>query len=163
MNKLQLLAVPIAMLLFTGASAQETDPARDISRDWAAQQAQRVENQARMDVLMETMTDEMAAIRATENRKDREALMIKHREHMLEAMSLMRGINGKHMREVMAEHTGPGMKKGMGMDSQQQMHKSMDASSPHPGMNNEQRLRDLEIRMDMMSVMMESLMQVDTH
>lgn len=162
MNKLKLVVVPIAMLLFAGAWAQETDPAHDISRDWAAQQAQRAENQARLDVLMGTMTEEMAAIRTATSRKDRETLMTKHREHMREAMGLMRGMSGKHMREVMAEHTGPGMKQGMDMDSQQHMRKNMDANSKHPGMNNDERISDLEIRMDMMSVMMESMMQADT-
>lgn len=163
MKKSHLVTVLIATLLFAGAWAQETDPARDISRDWAEQQAQRAENQAQLDVLMSTMTEEMATIRATTNRKDRETLMTKHREHMREAMGLMRGMSGKHMREVMAEHAGPGMKQKMDMDSQQHMHKGMDTSSSVPGISNEERIRDLEIRMDMMSVMMESMMQADTN
>ena len=51
MNKLHLVAVSIAMLLVAGAWAQETDPSADITRDWAEQEAQRAENQARMDEL----------------------------------------------------------------------------------------------------------------
>lgn len=151
MNKLHLVAVPIAMLLVAGAWAQETDPTADISHAWAEQEAQRAENQARMDELMETMTDEMAAIHAATNRKDREALMTEHREHMLEAMSLMRGMSGLHMREAMAEHAGSSMKHEMGKD----------ASMQHSGMNAEERIGDLEVRVDMMSIMMESVMQAD--
>ena len=153
MNKIQLVAVPIAMLLIAGAWAQETDPSADMSRAWAEQEAQRAANQARMDELMETMSEEMAAIRASTSHKDREALMTEHREHMLEAMSLMRGMNGVHMREAMAGHAGPGMKNDMGMD----------ASMQHPGMNAEDRIGDLEIRVDMKSIMMESMMQADSN
>ena len=49
--------------------------------------------------------------RSSENRDDRETLMVKHREHMHEAIGLMDGMSGKHMREVMAEHTGSGVKQ----------------------------------------------------
>ena len=51
MNKLHLVAVSIAMLLVAGAWAQETDPSADITRDWAEQEAQRAENQARIHTL----------------------------------------------------------------------------------------------------------------
>lgn len=161
MNKLLVIAVPIAVLLFASAWAQETDPAQDISAEWAAERAQRAENQARLDGLMGTMAKEMADIRATKNRKKREALMATHREHMREAMGLMRSMGGMHMREVMAEHAGPGMKQGMDMGSPQHMHKRMNSSGPHPEMTTEDRLSDLENRMDMMHVMMESMMEVD--
>mgnify|MGYP001557422360 FL=1 len=159
MNKLHLVAVSIAMLLVAGAWAQETDPSADITRDWAEQEAQRAENQARMDELMGTMNAEMVAIRASTNRKDRQALMTEHRAHMLEAMSLMRGMNGMHMRKAMAGHAGSGMKHAMGMNNKQHMSKDMAAPTQHSGMKTEDRIRDLEIRIDMMSIMMESMMQ----
>ena len=161
MNRSKLILVPIAILLFAGAWAQETDPVHDISRDWAELKAQRAENQARLDVLISIMSEEMAAIRATGNRDDRETLMVKHREHMHEAIGLMDGMSGKHMREVMAEHTGSGVKQET--DGQQQMHMSTDESGPHAGMSVEERIGDLEIRMDMMSIMMESMMEADSH
>ncbi len=161
MSKLLIVTVPIAVLLFAGAWAQETDPAQEIADQWAVEQALRVERQARLDTLMVTMAKEMAAIRSTTNRREKESLMVVHRENMREAMSLMRGMGGMHMREVMSEHMGSGMKPGMGSGMPEHGQKRMNSSLSHAEPSNEQRLTDLENRMDMMHVMMESMMEAE--
>ena len=151
LRKLVFAGLSLALLV-SSAWAQETDPDRDISDEWAAEQAVRAERQDRLDELMMSMANEMAEIRATTDRTKRESLMAAHRENMREAMGLMRSMGGIHMREVMAEHTGPGM---------QHAHKGMHASQTHPEMSGEQRITDLENRMDMMHVMMESMMEAN--
>jgi len=140
MHKSRLLFVLIAVFLTSASWAQETDPSHDISKQWAAEQTRRVENQARLNELIGTMTEEMATIRATTNREERGALMTAHREHMREALGLMRSLGGTHLHEVVSEHAGPGMEVG-------------DA----------QRLDDLENRLDMMLVMMESVIENGTN
>lgn len=139
-----------AALLIPGAWAQETDPAGQLADQWAAEAAARAERHERLEDLMMVMTSEMADIRATTNRAKRDSLMETHRENMREAMGLMRSMGGMHMRKVMSQHAGPGMKAGM------------DSSQPHPEMSNDQRFSEIENRMDMMLVMMESMLEADT-
>jgi len=161
MFKLMIVTVPIAVLLFAGAWAQETDPGREIADQWAAEQALRIEQQARLDTLMVTMAKEMAEIRSTTDRREKESLMVVHRENMREAMSLMRGMGGMHMRKVMSEHLGSGTKPGMGSGMPEHGHKRMNPSLPQADPSNEQRVTDLENRMDMMHVMMESMIEAE--
>lgn len=163
MNKSSLFITLVAVFLASSGWAQETDPVQIISDHWAAEQAQRAKDQARLEGLMDTVAAEMTRIRATENRTERDALMATHRQHMREAMALMRGMGGAHLREVMAEHTGSGMDPGMKMDRQQGMLKPMVPSRPRMEMSDAQRLTDLENRLDMMQVMMESVMESGTH
>ncbi len=164
MSKFFVVAVSMAAIFAVGAWAQEVDPSEEISKQWAAEQAARAERQERLDDLMVIMATEMAEIRASINSAERESLMVAHRENMNEAMSLMRSLGGAHMRTVMAEHLGSGMKPGMVANKSQQMHMKMDMDSDHPHhqMSHEERLKDLEIRMDMTHIMMESMMEIDS-
>ena len=163
MNKSSLFITLVAVFLASSGWAQETDPDHLISDQWAAEQAQRAKDQARLEVLIDTIAEEMTRIRATENRGERDALMATHRQHMREAMALLRGTGGTHMREVVAEHTGSGMDPGMKMDGQKGMLKPMDPSRPRMERSDAQRLTNLEIRLDMMQVMMESVMDMGTY
>ncbi len=113
MNQSTFFIALIAMLLMTNGWTQNGDSGQELADQQAVEPADR---QARLDNLMGTMAKEMAAIRDTGNRKERQALMVTHRENMREAMSLMHGMGGMRMREVMAEHMGPGMKSGMDPD-----------------------------------------------
>jgi hypothetical protein len=78
---------------------------------------------------------------------------------MYEAMDLMRDLGGAHMRNVMTEHLAPhhamhhapGM-AGMGSGSHMMM------SWPRSHMSDATRLDDLETRVDMMQIMMESML-----
>ncbi len=176
MYKSLVAVVPIAVLLFSGAWAQEVDPSQEIADKWAADEEIRAERQERLDDLMVTVAQEMAEIRSTTNNKERASLMMVHRENMREAMGLMRSMGGVHMRKVLSQHLGSGMapgmmpgKKagmragmgsGMGSDASGHAHEGMSSSLPHDEMTNDQRITDLENRLDMMHVMMESMMEV---
>jgi hypothetical protein len=154
------MIVALAALLLTGPvwAQGETDPANEMAAQYAAEQAAREARQVRLDELMGIMAGEMEAIGSAKSRKDREAVMETHRKHMREAMSLMRGMGGKRMREVMAGHMDAGMKKKMTSADPMHQHKRMAASRPRADMSDAQRLTDLENRLDMMQVMMEALM-----
>lgn len=152
--------IAVAVLLLSGTGwAQETDPADDMAEQWTAEQSAREVRQAKLEALMVTMAEEMQTIRSTKNRKERQELMATHRESMREAMGLMRGMGGMHMREVMAKHMGPG--KGTSADSNRPRHQHKRAvlARPRAQMSDAQRLADLENRLDMMQVMMESMME----
>lgn len=161
MFRLLVIAALSGALFISSAWAQETDPAGELTDQWAAEQAARAVRQERLDGLMVTMASEMADIRATTNRAERESLMVAHRENMREAMGLMRSMGGAHLRKAMSQHVRPGTKEEMGSSMSEHAHKGMDSSQPLIEMTSEQRLSDLENRMDMMHVMMESMMEVD--
>lgn len=155
-------AIALIAVMSTGTSwAQESDPANEIAEQWQAEQAERVERQAWLDELMNTMADEMQAIRNAGNRDEREALMATHREHMREAMVLMRSMGGPHLREVMAEHLGDGMDPETDSDVPRHQHKRWVPSRPRNEMSDAQRLTDLENRVDMMQIMIESIVEAE--
>lgn len=155
-----IVGIALATMLSTGVGwAQETDPASDISAQWQAEQAARVQRQARLDVLMTTMAEEMQTIRSTSDQTERARLMAAHRKHMRESMQLMREMGGMHMRDVVAEHLGRGTESAASSDSSQHQHKRMPAVRPRAQMSDAERLADLETRLDMMQIMMESIME----
>jgi hypothetical protein len=132
------------------AWAQETDPAKQIAEYWQAEQAQRESRQARLDELMSTMAEEMEAIRGADDPAKRQALMVTHRKNMLEAMQLMRSMGGTHLQEAVADHLGSGV--GAGGD-----HNHAAPTRPREHMSDSSRLADLENRVDMMQIMIESI------
>ena len=167
MSKSPVVIALTVVLLAGSARAQETDPAKKVQTQWAAEKAERAERQTRLDELMGTLTEEMANIREAKNHTERQALMVKHREHMQEAMSLMRGMGGERMRELMAEHMGSGLKHEMKSEQPQRVRPSwglgmVTTPRPRAEMSDAQRLIDLENRLDMMQVMMESMMVTHT-
>ena len=158
MQRLPLIVSLVAVLLTGPVWAQETDPANEIAQQYAAERAAREARQARLDELMGTMANEMETLRNAKSRKDRAAVMETHRMHMREAMSLMRGMGGERMREVMGGHMDVGMGQTMGADGPAHQHKRGMGARPRADMSDAQRLADIENRLDMMQVMMESLM-----
>lgn len=151
-----LLVIALSAMLIGGfALAQQSEPAQHTAESLAAERAER---QAQLDELMGSMAEEMAVIRDVKDPEKRKALMATHREHMREAMQLMRGMGGAHMREVMAEHLGPGMQPDTDADRPHHLHKRM-AAAPRTELSDAERLIDLENRLDMMQVMMESMME----
>ena len=153
------LALALAAVFLTGPVwAQETDVAQEMGEQYAAEVAAREARQVRLDELMGTMAEEMEALRKSKTGKEREATMATHRKHMREAMSLMRGMGGTRMREVMGEHMAPGMDGKMAPGRQQHQHKQAGAGRPRADISDAQRLADIENRLGMMQVMMESLM-----
>lgn len=149
----------IAAFLLSGKSwAQAPDAANEIDKQWQAEQSDRDQRQARLDQLMSTMATEMQAIRNTGNRKERDALMAEHRRTMREAMDLMHDMGGTHMREMMAEHMGSGTESDTDSNGPRHLHKRMTPARPRAQMSDAQRLADLENRVDMMQIMMESMM-----
>lgn len=158
MNRSPIVVALAAVMLAGPVWAQETDPANEIAAQYAAEKADREARQARLDELMGTMAEEMESLRNAKSRKDREAVMATHREHMREAMGLMRGMGGTRMREVMGDHMGSGMGQKMASGGPKHQHKRASAARPRAEMSDAQRLADLENRLDMMQVMMESLM-----
>ena len=164
MRQAILVIVTTAGLLSGVARTQDIDPlpanSMPTSEDyWEELVADRIERHAKLDELMGTMAAEMAVIRKTKDRKKREAFMAAHLTHMREAMGLMRGMGGERMREVMAEHMDPRMEPGMESDEPWHVYRRMGSAPPRVEMSDAQRLTDLEIRIDMMQVMMESLME----
>ena len=98
-----LLVIALTAGIFSGAVwAQDIDPLQTSAEYWAELVAERLEQQAQLYKLMSITTEEMAAIRQTKDRKQREALMATHREHMQKAMRLMRGMAGEGMRDVVS-------------------------------------------------------------
>lgn len=151
--------IALVTLLLAGTGwAQESDPASEIAEEWTGEQALRELRQARLDVLMGTIAEEMHTIRNTQNRKERQALMSTHRENMREAMGLMREMGGTRMREVMAEHAGPGPAPTADSDQPKRKYRGISLTRPLEQLSTSRRLADLENRLDMMQVMMESMM-----
>jgi hypothetical protein len=147
------LVLVMAVLLTSSSWAQET------SDQSANEQAKRTEQQVQVDEMMDTLAEEMAAIRGAKSQKERHALMATHQQHMREAMGLMRDMGGMHMREVMTEHMGPSMEPKPGAEHRRHWHKRTAPIRPREELSNAQRLTDLENRLDMMQVIIESLME----
>lgn len=153
------VVIGMSLLLLAGSGwAQETNPASEIAQQLQAEQMERAQRQARLDALMETIADEMQAIRNSKNREERDALMVPHRENMREAMALMRDMGGMRMREVMTEHLDPAVNPKSSSDRPAHLHKRPPPVRPRATISDSERLADLENRLDMMQVMMESMM-----
>jgi len=125
---------------------------------WVQLVAERLERQTRLDALMGTMAAEMAAVRQTKDRKEREALMATHREHMREAMGLMRRFGGERMLEVMSQHAGSATEHGVNADRSYNRPKRRGSAHPRSEVSDAERLTDLESRLDMMQIIIESLL-----
>ncbi len=160
MNRSPMIVALAAVLLTGPVWSQETDLAREMTERYAAEQAARESRQVRLDELMGIMADEMTTLRSARSRKDREAVMDTHRKHMREAMSLMRGMGGARMREVMGGHMDAGTdhQRNTPADGKAHQHERGMMARPRADMSDAQRLADVENRLDMMQVMMESLM-----
>ena len=147
-----IVVITAATMLMSGAIwSQETDPARQIAEQWQAEQALRAERETRLNELMSIMAEEMESIREAEGQSQKPQLVAKHRAHMHEAIGLMRDLGGAHMREVTEQHLGPhhGAEGG---------HQSMMSSIPREQISDASRLGDLETRVDMIQIMLESMM-----
>jgi len=140
------------------AVAAEPSGGADWQQELAAEQAARETRQARLDELLATISSEMATIRATSNMQEREALMAVHQGHMLEAMELMQEMGSDQMQEVMAEHMASGLEQETRAGQPVHGPKTRSFRRPRSELSDAQRLADLEIRVDMMQVMIESLM-----
>jgi len=161
MRKKMLVIVLTAGLLSGVAGAQEIEPfstnVMPTNEDyWANLVAERIERQTRLDELMRTMAEEMATVRKTGDAEIRQAMMTTHREHMRQAISLMRDMGSRRMRSLASGHTGA----GGDADTSGYMQERMPPSHPRTEMSDAQRLSDLEIRLDMIQVLMESLMEI---
>lgn len=163
MSNSKVLIALMAILATGSVIAQETDFSMELTQQFAAERAQKAKDKVRMDSLMETMAKEMADLRATKDPKKRAAIMKTHRQNMRESMSLMRGMGGEHMRTMMSEHAGPGMQHKDTGKASKHAHKNRGMTRPRAEMSDAERLADLEIRLDMMQVMMESMMESDDH
>ncbi len=158
MKTFSVVVAIIPLLLTAPGWAQDVDSANDVEQQWQAEEADRDQRQAKLDQLMGTMAIEMQAIQNADNRKDRDALMTEHRHTMREAMDLMHEMGGTRMREMMAEHMSPGAEPETDSDRPQHLHKRMAPARPRGQMSDAHRLSDLESRVDMMQIMMESMM-----
>jgi len=161
MRTLIAITVTTAVLAAGTIWAQETDPVQQLSDAWQAEQAQRTEREQRLDQLMTVMTREMEAMHQTDDRSEQQKLLATHRQHMNEAMDLMRDLGGAHMRELTREHLGSHhtMHHSSGMAGAADGH--MMSSRPREHMSDATRLGDLETRVDMMQIMLESMLTED--
>ncbi len=144
-------AAVVLLISGNGWAAQETDPVQDIAQYWEQEQAQRAERQARLQELMSTLAEEMEAIRGTTDKSKSQALLATHRANMHEAMGLMIDMGGPHLRDVLAEHIGAGA--GAGGKHQHAM--PMQAREH---MSDSVRLSDIENRLDMLQIIIESIL-----
>ena len=142
-----LIVVFTATTLLAAGSlwSQETDPARQIAEAWQAERQLRAEREQRLNGLMTAMSGEMRAIHDATDRNERQALLAAHRVHMHEAMDLMRDLGGNHLRDITSEHLAP-------------QHGHMMPSRSRDHMSDAVRLDDLELRVDMMQIMLESML-----
>lgn len=124
---------------------------------WEAEQAARALRQAELEEMMGTMAEEMKAIRETSNPGKRAELMASHRESMKRAMMMMSDMGGTFIHEMVSEHLGPA--PASTADAPSHQHKRMPKSRPRAGMSDAERLADLETRLDMMQIMMESMLE----
>lgn len=139
--------------------SQESDLSAQIADELQTEQAQRADREQRLNQLMAVMAREMEALHQTEDREQHRQLMATHRNHMFEAMDLMRDLGGAHMRDVMTEHLAPhhAMHHESGMAGMTGGGHMM-TSRPRAHMSDARRLSDLETRVDMMQIMMESML-----
>ena len=158
MRTLIVVFTATAMLMSGAIFSQETDPARQIAEQWQAEQALRAEREARLNELMSIMAEEMEAIHEADERSQKQQLMAKHRAHMYEAMDLMRDLGGAHMRDVVEQHLGPHHGAMGKAHKATGGHRSMMSSIPREQISDAARLGDLETRVDMMQIMLESMM-----
>jgi hypothetical protein len=158
MRTLIIVVTTAATLVAGSLWAQETDPARQSADQWQAEQALRVEREQRLNELMSTMTEEMEAMHEAGNSSKRQQLLATHRAHMYEAMDLMRDLGGTHMREVSKEHLAPhhATHHSAGMGGTTGGH--MMSAVPRDRVSDAVRLGDLETRVDMMQIMLESML-----
>ena len=155
------IAIFTASALLAAATlwSQESDPSGQIANELQTEQAQRADREQRLNEMMSVMAGEMEALHQTEDRVKHRQMMATHRNHIFEAMDLMRDLGGAHMCDVMTEHlaphhathhaSGPTGMTGGG---------HMMASRPRAHMSDATRLSDLETRVDMMQIMMESML-----
>ena len=86
-----------------------------------------------------------------------------HRRSMHETMSLMRQMGGMHMRELVAQHAGRAGDTEGAAEVSRHRHKRPPVSHSRASLSDAERLADLETRVDMMQIMMESMMEAWTH
>lgn len=153
----------IAILAITGTAAgmawAQEDWVAISETQWEAEQASRALRQAELEEMMGTMAEEMKAIRATSNPEKRAELMASHRESMHQAMIMMSDMGGTFVHEMVSEHLGPAPAPASTADAPRHQHKRMPKSRPRAGMSDAERLADLETRLDMMQIMMESMLE----
>ncbi len=154
-----IIAVTFIMMAMAGnLLAQETDPARQIAEHWQTQQALRTEREERLNELMSIMAEEMEAIDKASNSGQRQQLLVNHRIHMHESMDLMRDLGGVHLREVMTQHLGSHHDVKHGMQKAPADARHTSPSIPREQISDAARLSDLETRVDMMQIMLESML-----
>ena len=158
MKILTIIVTSVAMVVAGNLSAQETDPARQITEHWQTQQALRTEREERLNELMSIMAEEMEAIDKASNSGQRQQLMANHRIHMHEAMDLMRDLGGVHLRDVMSRHLGSHHDVKHGMQKAPGDVRQISPSIPREHISDAARLSDLETRVDMMQIMLESML-----
>ena len=158
MRTLVIVVTTATMLMAGSLWSQETDPARQIAEQWQAEQTLRAEREQRLNELMSTMAEEMEAIHEADNSSQKQQMMAKHRAHMYEAMDLMRDLGGTHMHEISSQHLGPHQGSKSGAHMATGAHHSMMSSIPREEVSDASRLGDLETRVDMMQIMLESML-----
>jgi len=159
MCKQSVFIILILMLVMGVGWAQETDSTAEANDQLTAEQATHAKDQARLEELMDVMAEEMAAIRRAENRSERDALMPAHMDHMREAMGLARNMGGTRMREVMEAHMSADLEsEAKNRTRPVHSHKRMVPPPPRTEMSDARRLSDLEMRVDMLQMVVESIL-----
>lgn len=157
--KKAVLASILAILLLPALSLAQIAQSRSESVDQtSAEQTLRDDRQTELDALMVTMALQMQTIRGTRDVKDRQALMSVHRESMLEAMTLMKDMDGAYMQELMSEHMSPNNSADAVSPGARHIHRRTVPIQSRSSMSVSQRLTDIETRLDMMLVMMEFML-----
>ncbi len=112
-----------------------------------------------LEVTMAALADEMAAIRRTKDPKERRRMMDEHRENMREALIQMREMGGEAMQSMMAEHMG--VQDDMSPPDKKRLHRHKQSPVTGGGRasGTPSRMTDLELRLDMLQVMMESMVE----
>ncbi len=147
------------LLIATGAAwAGEIDPVRVIEEEWRAERVAAEQRRTRIDELESVLSSQMDAIRRATSDDERRTLLAEHRLSLQEALQLMRATHNAPWEDISAEHLGPARVSNVGAGHATH-HPGNVKSGEYDESADDVRLADLENRIDMMQIMIESMVQ----
>ena len=149
-NKITAGVILIMVQIMGGGAvaAQPADPAQNIRVTPRATLEAKLENEARLYQVVQSMNREMALLRDTTDSAKREELMNMHKRHLHETMMLLRMTAGDSMVRILNEHMPAAFDRSLQEGAVTRGERTPD----------EDRIYKLEERIDMLQVVMESML-----
>ena len=152
------ILVLLSGAIMPGPVAQAQEPIDTSTTIVVGDDAEHSAQQAEIQELMGELAEQMATIRVTRDREERQRLMGAHRDKMREALGQMREMGGTAMQAMIAEHMR--VQDRVSPDTKEPAHRHKQPPISRAGRSSGgPRLTDLELRIDMMQVIMESLIE----